>query len=128
MHHTRSSSFEGNVGVVNPKSAQMTGLRMDDRGRAAWTITCHCAGPQIRDWDAGDLSVNLHHRPRATTTNGLPSNRRINPDKSKRVQDVYCTSHDSLTEYVIDCRISWSLTASGVSYTSISSRPPVVQA
>ena len=34
MHHTRSSRFEGNVGVVNPKRAQMTGLRRDDRGRA----------------------------------------------------------------------------------------------
>ena len=34
MHHTRSSSFEGNVGVVYPKSAQMTGLHRDDRGRA----------------------------------------------------------------------------------------------
>ena len=34
MHHTRSSSFEGNVGVVYPKSAQMTSLRRDDRGRA----------------------------------------------------------------------------------------------
>ena len=34
MHHTRSSSFEGNIGVVYPKSAQMTSLRRDDRGRA----------------------------------------------------------------------------------------------
>ena len=34
MHHTRFSNFEGNVGVVYPKSAQMTSLRRDDRGRA----------------------------------------------------------------------------------------------
>ena len=31
---TVDSSFEGNVGVVFPKSAQVTGLRRGDRGRA----------------------------------------------------------------------------------------------
>ena len=34
VHHTRSSSFEGNVGVVYAKSAEVTGLVRDDRGRA----------------------------------------------------------------------------------------------
>ena len=34
MHHTRSSSFGGIVGVVCAKSAQVTSLRRDDRGRA----------------------------------------------------------------------------------------------
>ena len=70
---------------------------------ATFLRECHFSDGrlEIRDWDAGDLSVNLHHRPRATTTNGLPSNRRTNPDKSKRVPEVCCTSPDGLTEYVI---------------------------
>ena len=42
MHHTRSSSFEGNAGVVYPKNAQMTSLRRDDRGRAEQT--CYMYG------------------------------------------------------------------------------------
>ena len=34
MHHTRSSSFAGIVEVVCAKSAQVTSLVRDDRGRA----------------------------------------------------------------------------------------------
>ena len=74
---------------------------------------------EVTEWDSGDLDVDpLARRARATPTNGLPRRRTTTPDRTKRVPDVLATSPDGLTEYVIDCRIAWNLTTSGVDYES----------
>ena len=51
MHHTRSSSFGRIVGVVWAKSAQVSSLRRDDRGRAVQDVPAPSSpGPPRPPW------------------------------------------------------------------------------
>ena len=60
MHHTRSSSFGGIVGVICAKSAQVTSLRRDDRGRAV-TLSQGCATAALSGRAPQVMSAGYSH-------------------------------------------------------------------
>ena len=89
------------------------------RGLAEYLQECRFTNVrlEVTEWDPGDTDADpTARRARATPSNGFDARRSTRPDPTKRVPDILCTSPDGLTDYVIDCRISWNITTSGVLY------------
>ena len=82
------------------------------RGLAEYLRECRFANVrlEVTEWDPGDTEADpTARRARATPSNGFNARRSTRPNPTKRVPDVLCTSPDGLTDYVIDCRISWNI-------------------